>query len=138
MARGRRKSGPKSAKNQPSAHVSAFFLSLSPRHFSHQLEPPPASPPPTEGVSASPRTQILTGDRGSHREVFPLPSADFRLLLLLLSSFAIDSQHRHHFFHQHLRQLHVRLVIAAPSPHFTPPSATAKLPAERELTAHVL
>jgi hypothetical protein len=29
-------------------------------------------------------------------------------------------------------------VTAAPSPHFTPPSATAKLPAERELTAHVL
>jgi len=117
MAWGRRKSGPKSAKNQPLCPLLCnFSFPLSPRHFIHQLEPPPASPPPTEGVSASPRTQILTGDRGSHREVFPLPFADFCLLLLLLSSSATGSQHCHHFFHQHLRQLHVRPVTAAPSP----------------------
>jgi len=117
MAWMRRKSGPKSAKNQPFCpRFCNFSFPLSPRHFSHQLEPPPTSPPPTEGVSASPRTQILTGDKGSHREVFPLPFADFRLLLLLLSSSATGSQHCHHFFHQHLRQLHVRPVTVAPSP----------------------
>jgi len=52
------------------------------------------SPPPTDGCSASPRAQILTGDRGSHYEVLLLPAADFLLLLLLLSSSVIE----HHVF----------------------------------------
>ena len=46
-------------------------------------------------VSASPRTQILTGDKGSHHEVFPLPSADFHPLQPFLLPPIADSGHHH-------------------------------------------
>ena len=108
----------KSAKKTSFFSVSAHFFSLSLSTASSAIEDPTEtfSPPPTNDCSTSPWTQILTGDRGSHREVFPLPSADFLLLLLLLSSSATSSQHCHHFFHQYLRQLHARPATAAPSP----------------------
>jgi len=60
----------------------SFFLSIA---SSAVKDPRNLSLPPTDGFSASPRTQILTGDRGSHCEVLLLPAVDF-LLLLRLSS----------------------------------------------------
>jgi len=72
-------------------------LSL-PLLFQPLKTPQKHSSPPKDGVSASPRTQILTGDRHSHREVFPLLSADSLLLHLFLSSSATSSQHCHHSY----------------------------------------
>ena len=80
-----------------------FLLSFSLYHIFSRWEPLiNLSAPSTNDCSASPWSQILIGDRGNHREVFPLPSANILLLLLLLFSFARSSQHCHHFFHQHL------------------------------------
>jgi len=60
-------------------------LSLSARYFFSPWRPHRNIPPPPTGdVSASPWTQILTS------EVFPLPAADFLLLLLLLSSSVVE------------------------------------------------
>jgi len=75
--------------------------------------------PPTDDVSTSPRTQILTGDRHSHRKVFPLLSADSLLLHLFLSSPTTSSQHCHHFFHHSYpdHQLHRRKPTQPPSCH---------------------
>jgi len=83
----RRTSGPKSTKKPTFSGFCTFLLSFSlHRVFSHWRPHRNLSPPPTDDCSASPRTQILTGNRGSHREVLLLPAADFLLLLLLLSS----------------------------------------------------
>jgi len=88
-------------------------LSLSRCFFSPWRPHRNIPPPPKDGVSASLRTQILTGDRHSHHEVFSLLSANSLLLHLFLSSFATSGQHYHHSSPEH--QLHHRKPARPPT-----------------------
>jgi len=72
----------------PANVLSLLSLSLPCCFFSPWRPHRNLPPPPTDGVSASPRTRILTGDRHSYREVFLQFSADSLLLHLFLSSSA--------------------------------------------------
>ena len=80
---------------QKSAYSSVFFSSqLSSLPSLSTVSSAPEDPhihlypSQTDVSSASPQIQILTSDRGSHCEVFPLPSADF-LPLQISSSYAV-------------------------------------------------